>query len=68
LPRSRHLSFIFFQTKAKLLHEIETYVNEKIIYAGEAIADIACKKIKNGDTLLIYAKCVFLQSLFRNFF
>uniref|UniRef100_I3KDS4 Translation initiation factor eIF2B subunit delta n=1 Tax=Oreochromis niloticus TaxID=8128 RepID=I3KDS4_ORENI len=44
------------EAKSKLLNDIESYINEKIILAGVAIAKCAIEKqkISDGDVILVY--------------
>ncbi|XP_054617113.1 translation initiation factor eIF-2B subunit delta [Dunckerocampus dactyliophorus] len=40
--------------KCKLLGCIDSYINEKIVLAAKAIAEIAIEKISDGDVILVY--------------
>lgn len=42
------------EAKGKLQDCIDSYVNEKIILASEAISKYAIEKISNGDVILVY--------------
>ncbi|CAK6962258.1 translation initiation factor eIF-2B subunit delta isoform X4 [Scomber scombrus] len=42
------------EAKSKLLSCIESYINEKIILAAEAIAKSSIEKISDGDVILVY--------------
>ncbi len=42
------------QAKGKLQACIDSYMNEKIILASEAISKYAIEKISNGDVILVY--------------
>jgi translation initiation factor eIF-2B subunit delta len=45
-------------SKAKdlLCQKIDDYIRDRIIIADEVIQDLACKKIKDGDVILTYAR------------
>lgn len=45
-----------FQAKDELCNEIDNYIRDRIIVAGEVIQDTAGKKIKDGDVILTYAR------------
>lgn len=54
---STHTLFLrLFQAKDELCKEIDNYIGERIIVAGEVIQDTAGKKIKDGDVILTYAR------------
>lgn len=42
------------QAKRKLQECIDSYVNEKIVLASEAISKYAIEKISDGDVILVY--------------
>ncbi|XP_061889709.1 LOW QUALITY PROTEIN: translation initiation factor eIF-2B subunit delta [Entelurus aequoreus] len=42
------------EAKSKLLGCIDSYINEKIVLAAKAIAEIAIEKISDGDVILVY--------------
>ncbi|KAL0949872.1 hypothetical protein HGRIS_009905 [Hohenbuehelia grisea] len=42
--------------KDELCCKIDTYIRDRIIIADEVISDLACKKIKDGDVILTYAR------------
>ena len=44
------------QAKDALCARIDDYIRERIITADEVIEDIAGKKIKDGDVILVYAR------------
>ena len=46
------------QAKDSLCQYIDNYIRDRIILADEVIEDLAGKKIKDGDVILTYAKCV----------
>ncbi|KAJ7904252.1 eukaryotic translation initiation factor 2B delta subunit [Mycena olivaceomarginata] len=42
--------------KDLLCQKIDDYIRDRIIIADEVIQDLACKKIKDGDVILTYAR------------
>jgi len=42
------------EAKSELRTAIDRYVQEKIMLAAQAISSFACKKINNGDVILVY--------------
>ncbi|XP_077590475.1 translation initiation factor eIF2B subunit delta [Stigmatopora nigra] len=42
------------EAKSKLLRCIDGYIDEKIVLAGKAVAEIAFEKISDGDVILVY--------------
>ncbi|XP_061559784.1 translation initiation factor eIF-2B subunit delta isoform X2 [Phycodurus eques] len=42
------------EAKSKLLSCIDCYINEKIVLAAKAVAEIAIEKISDGDVILVY--------------
>lgn len=44
------------QQKELLLESIDNYLKERIELAGEVICSFATEKIKDGDTIVTYAR------------
>lgn len=44
-----------------LFQKIDTYIRERIIIADQVIQETAGNKIKDGDVVLTYARCVILR-------
>ena len=53
---SPHILTVGLQAKDALCARIDDYIRERIITADEVIEDIAGKKIKDGDVILVYAR------------
>lgn len=46
------------QAKDALSRRIDDYIRDRIIIADQVIEETAAKKIKDGDVILTYARCV----------
>lgn len=42
------------EAKALLIQKLETFVQEKIIFAGDVLVSIAATKVEDGDVILTY--------------
>lgn len=40
--------------KAMLIQKLETFVQEKIVFAGDVLVSIAATKVEDGDVILTY--------------
>lgn len=49
-------SHIHFQAKDALCQDIDNYIRDRIVVAGEVIQDTAGRKIKDDDVILTYAR------------
>lgn len=49
---------ILVQAKDLLCQKIDTYIRDRIVFADQVIVDTAVQKMKDGDTILTYARCV----------
>ncbi|EIE24925.1 translation initiation factor [Coccomyxa subellipsoidea C-169] len=49
------LSLYLYEAKAHLIEKLDTYVQEKIVFAGDMLASNAIAKIEDGDVILTYA-------------
>lgn len=53
---SELLKLMSSKAKDLLCQKIDDYIRDRIIIADEVIQDLACKKIKDGDVILTYAR------------
>lgn len=51
------------QAKDALCEKIDNYIRERIIVADEVIKDTAGRKIKDGDTILVYARSSLVEKV-----
>ncbi|KAF7353017.1 hypothetical protein MVEN_01269300 [Mycena venus] len=49
--------------KDLLCQKIDDYIRDRIIIADEVIQDLACKKIKDGDVILTYARSSIVEKV-----
>ncbi|KAJ3129438.1 Eukaryotic translation initiation factor 2B, subunit 4 delta, 67kDa, partial [Physocladia obscura] len=50
-------------TKAHLLHWIDTFIKEKIVSAHESIVEKALEKVKHGDVILTFGRSAVVERL-----
>jgi len=51
------------EAKERLIHLVDNYIKERIIWADKAIADYGVTKINDGDVILTYARSHSVQSI-----
>lgn len=55
---------MFLEAKQMLYGKIDHYIRDNITIAGKVIQDVAADKIRDGDVVLTFARCVCFQGAF----
>ena len=56
ITKSDHITKNELQAKDLLCQKIDNYIRDRIIIADQVIQDTASQKIKDGDTILTFAR------------
>ncbi|PKA45775.1 Methylthioribose-1-phosphate isomerase [Apostasia shenzhenica] len=55
-----------FESKSRLISDIDRFINEKIMVADKVIVQYAVTKIRDGDVLLIYGNSTVVEMILHN--